>query len=194
MSENQSANTALERYRLAIRGIKYLHLDWMDITEKEQWWSPQFYQMLGYKEGAIDSTIDTFKELLHPEDTERVMDALGRHIETGESMVLEYRLQTKSGSYKWFEASGQVEVDKEGNPYRMAGNMLDIDDRKQAEMQVEKERTMLRTIIDNIPVNVYVKNEDGEKVLANKSEYELWGFDSEEEIIGKTDADLSRDG
>lgn len=32
------------------------------------------------------------------------------------------------------------------------------------------------------------------KILANRSEYELWGFKNEDEIIGKTDADLIAEG
>ena len=194
MTQNQSADAELKRYKLAIQGSNICIWDWMDITEKEQWWSHRFYDMLGYKEGEIEASIDTFRELLHPQDEKRVMGALNNHLETGESMTLEYRMDTKSSGYKWFESSGKVEFDADGNPRRMVGNVVDIDDRKQAELQVDDERQMLRTIIDNIPANVYVKNRDGEKVLANKSEYELWGFDSEDEIIGKTDAELSRDG
>ena len=50
---------------------------------------------------------------------------------------------------------------------------------------------LLRTIIDNIPACVYVKDRKGRKVLANRSEYELWGYDSEEEILGKRDSELN---
>lgn len=41
---------------------------------------------------------------------------------------------------------------------------------------------------------MYVKDLDGRKILANKSEYGLWGFDSEDGILGKTDEDLSTAG
>ena len=167
MDDNQSTDIALERYRLAIGESNICIWDWMDVTKKEQWWSSQFYQVLGYEEGEIDPTIDTFRELLHPDDEERVMQVMEKHLETGEAMVLEYRLQTKSGTYKWFESSGQVQYDTNGNPRRMVGNLVDIDDRKQAELQAENERQLLRTIIDNIPANVYVKDGDGQKVLAN---------------------------
>lgn len=183
-----------KRYQLALEGSNICIWDWMDIGKKEQWWSPRFYEMLGYEQDDLEASIDSFNELLHPEDRAHVFNMQEKHFKTGESMVLEYRLQTKSGQYKWFEASSQVEYDKEGNPRRMVGNIVDIDDRKQAELQVKKERRLLRTIIDNIPASVYVKDMDGRKILANESEYELWGFDSEEEILGKTDSDLSPAG
>lgn len=163
MAQNQSASAELERYKLAIEGSNICIWDWMDITKKEQWWSPRFYKMLGYKKGEINSSIDTFKQLLHPNDRDHVFEAIHQHFETAKPLLLEYRLRTKSGSYKWFEASAKAKFDEEGNPSRMAGNVRDINNRKQAKLQVEKERKLLRTIIDNIPANVYVKNVQGEK-------------------------------
>lgn len=184
----------MKRYELAIEGSNICIWDWMDINDNDQWWSPRFYKMLGYEQDEIKATIDNFKALLHPEDRDQVFEAFDRHIENREPIKLEFRLETKTGDYKWVESSAKAEFDEQGKPIRMAGNIVNIDDRKQAEIELEKERRLLRTIIDNIPVSVYVKDLNGRKILANKAEYELWGFDSEEEIIGKTDADLNKEG
>lgn len=183
-----------KRYKLALAGSNICIWDWMDISEKKQWWSPRFYELLGYDEDELQASVDTFRRLLHPEDEERVFSKLETHFNIGEPMVVEYRLQTKSGAYKWFQASGQADFDEEGNAFRIAGNIIDINEQKEAELKLEKERRLLRTIIDNIPASVYVKDLEGRKILANESEYELWGFDSEDEILGKTDADLSPAG
>jgi PAS domain S-box-containing protein len=45
----------------------------------------------------------------------------------------------------------------------------------------------LRTIIDSLPINIYVKDLASRKILANRSEYKYLGFKSEEEILGKND-------
>jgi len=65
----------------------------------------------------------------------------------------------------------------------------DITERKLAEEKLIEERKLLRTIIDNIPINIYVKNHASEKVLANRAEYIYSGFASEQELIGKSDLD-----
>ena len=168
--------------------------DWMDIDKKEQWWSPEFYNTLGYEEEEIEANIDNFKSLLHPDDVEILFGAMNDHLNTGVPISLEYRLQTKSGEYKWFQGSAKATFDDGGNPTRMAGSIIDIDSRKDTDLKLEKDHNLLRTIIDNIPACVYVKDLDGRKVLANRSEYELWGFGREEQILGKRDADLSREG
>lgn len=187
-------NPLLERYRLALDGADICIWDWMDIDKKEQWWSPEFYNTLGYEEEEIEANIDNFKSLLHPDDVEKVFGAMNDHLNTGVPISLEYRLQTKSEEYKWFQGSAKATFDDGGNPTRMAGSIIDIDSRKDTDLKLEKDHNLLRTIIDNIPACVYVKDLDGRKVLANRSEYELWGFGREEQILGKRDADLSREG
>ncbi|MDZ7659874.1 sensor histidine kinase [Fodinibius sp.] len=189
-----SSSNRLKRYELAIEGSDICIWDWMDVENKEQWWSPGFYDKLGYQEDEIDANIDNFKSLLHPDDVDKVFGALNDHFNTGEPLSLEYRLQTKSGEYKWFRGSAKATFDADGNPTSVAGSIIDIDDRKEVELKLEKDHNLLRTIIDNIPACVYVKDLDGRKVLANRSEYELWGFDREEQILGKRDADLSKEG
>ncbi|MFP4691798.1 MAG: ATP-binding protein [Bacteroidales bacterium] len=55
--------------------------------------------------------------------------------------------------------------------------------------ELRKERRLLRTLIDNMPATVYVKDKDLRKVLANKAEMEMLEK-TEDEVIGKTDREL----
>nr|MBP6611658.1 PAS domain-containing protein [Paludibacter sp.] len=76
---------------------------------------------------------------------------------------------------------------KNGEIEALEGLMLDISDRKRAEQLLETERTMLRTLIDNIPEKIYSKDLACRKTLANKAEIESLECSSESEIIGKDD-------
>ncbi|CAN0600067.1 unnamed protein product, partial [Ectocarpus sp. 12 AP-2014] len=49
---------------------------------------------------------------------------------------------------------------------------------------------LLRTLIDNLPVNVYIKDTESRKVLINKAECEYLGVKDPKEVIGKNDFDL----
>lgn len=55
---------------------------------------------------------------------------------------------------------------------------------------LKQERNLLRTIIDNIPDPVYVKDLEGRKILLNKAEAHLLSASTVEEVIGKSDADF----
>lgn len=50
-----------------------------------------------------------------------------------------------------------------------------------------RERKLLRTLIDNLPVTIYVKDAECRKIIANKADLEVIGVVSEKDIIGKTD-------
>jgi PAS domain S-box-containing protein len=66
----------------------------------------------------------------------------------------------------------------------------DISDRKRFEERITHERRMLRTLIDNLPVMIYVKDIDCRKVIANKADVLNIGFKEEAEVLGKTDIEL----
>jgi PAS domain S-box-containing protein len=54
----------------------------------------------------------------------------------------------------------------------------------------EVESTLLRTLIDSLPDVIYIKDEQGRKIIANHADVASLGLSSEEEVIGKTDLEL----
>jgi len=65
--------------------------------------------------------------------------------------------------------------------------------KRQAEGAIQFERILLRTLIDNLPDFIYVKDSDCRIMVANKSSIEFMGYASESQIIGKTDLDIFTD-
>ena len=84
------------------------------------------------------------------------------------------------------------------NEFRLVVNLLNkmlsqsIEDerRKLVDKRLADERRLLRTIIDNIPINIYAKDLQFRKTLANLSEIKFLGKKTEAEVIGKTDFEL----
>jgi len=66
----------------------------------------------------------------------------------------------------------------------------DMTDRKQAEDSLADERNLLRTLIDNIPDRVYVKDIQGRKTISNIADWQASGVKSPQDVVGKTDFDL----
>lgn len=62
--------------------------------------------------------------------------------------------------------------------------------KKEAEEAIRNERILLRTLIDNLPDLIYIKDNQGTKIVSNNADFQFLGFTSEAEVIGKTDADL----
>ncbi|MDP3445139.1 MAG: PAS domain-containing protein, partial [Ignavibacteria bacterium] len=62
--------------------------------------------------------------------------------------------------------------------------------RKTSEVTVLKERILMRTLIDNLPDTIYVKDIHARKILANKADIIAVGLDKESDILGKTDLEV----
>jgi PAS domain S-box-containing protein len=66
----------------------------------------------------------------------------------------------------------------------------DISERLDSERKLRSERTMLRTLIDNIPDYIYVKNTASAHIINNKAMVKLIGAESEAETLGKSSMDF----
>ncbi len=173
-----------ERYNLAIAGINAGIWDWIDITEEREWWSPRFYEMLGYKNGEIESSLKTFSELLHPDDRERTYKLVNNHFNDNIPFNIEYRLKTKSGEYKWFHGNGLVKRDKDGKPLRMVGSITDIDDKKKAEELLKESELRFRAIFDQTFQLIGLLKPDGTLIETNRTALDFGGFNADD-VRGK---------
>ena len=125
------------RYQLMIKASQIGLWD-MDVIagdpvnpNNEFWWSDEFRHMLGFSdERDFPNVLDSWASRLHPEDKDRTLTAFANHLNDHSGRTpydLEYRLQLKNGTYKWFRASGATHRDGRGVPLRVAGALHDID-------------------------------------------------------------------
>ncbi len=66
----------------------------------------------------------------------------------------------------------------------------EVDERKKIAEDLKSERNLLRTLIDNIPDTFYVFDKDCRKILSNKADLKIIGYESEDEVLGKTDLEI----
>ena len=117
---------------------------------------------------------------------EQAMMNTGKPIVNAEEFVTEVR----TGNSMWVSATKVPLRDPDGKIIGMVGVSRDITGRKEAEQALAEERNLLRTVIDNIPDYIYVKNTEGKFILRNHAGINLLGVKSPEDIIGKTDYDF----
>ena len=80
--------------------------------------------------------------------------------------------------------------DEKCNVYGLVGICRDITEEKKLLEEYYKEKQLLRTLIDNLPFSVFVKDEKARKQIANKLDVEFMGLASEADAIGKTDLEI----
>ena len=80
--------------------------------------------------------------------------------------------------------------DAEGKPQYLLGLSEDVTERKRAEQEASRTRAFLDSVVENIPIMVFVKEaKDLKWVLWNRAGEDTVGY-SREEMIGKTDHDF----
>jgi PAS domain S-box-containing protein len=94
------------------------------------------------------------------------------------------------GSMHVISARGKVYRDAAGRAVRMTGVCSDITERRRIEDQLERERNLLRALMDNIPDNIYFKDLASRFVQINAALAKLFKLGSPEEAIGRTDFDF----
>ena len=98
--------------------------------------------------------------------------------------------QRKDGTRVPVEVASIVLHDEAGRITGYVSVNRDITERKRAEEALARERILLRTLIDNLPDAIYVKDAEGRKVLSNPADVHSMGLQAEAEVLGKTDREV----
>jgi len=158
IEERKRSESALrlskERFDLAVQGSKDGLWDW-DITNNRLYFSPRLKDLLGYRDDEYSESFETWVSNIHPQDYERVLNALNDHLKRGEVYDVEYLHRNREGKYRWHHSRGRAIYDKEGQAVRMVGFISDIAERKLGEEALRKGEEKYRLLVKNLPSIVY---------------------------------------
>jgi|GEM_PF-302329 len=147
-------------------------------------------ELTGYNVDDLLKNNISFNELIMPEYRENLWKIWEKSVRDNEIVCEEYRIITAENEVKWVWEQGIPVFNQSGDVIALEGLILDITKRKNAEEMLQKERSMLRALIDNIPETIYSKDLASCKTLANEAEVKLLGRKSEAEVLGRDDFDF----
>lgn len=164
----------------------------MSVTLPDKKWlevNQSLCTMLGYsKEELLQMT---WIDVTYPDDIEQNMTF---YVEAEAGKLNQYELNKrfikKDGSILYSNISVVCERNPDGSVHHLLASYIDITARTLAEEEIKQERSLLRTLIDNLPNTVYVKDINGRIIVSNKADLEFLSCGSESDIIGKTDIEL----
>jgi PAS domain S-box-containing protein len=130
-------------------------------------------------------------DLHPPEVAQPYADSDRRILDSGKPMLNREEFITDSeGNHQWAMVSKIPLLDARGKVSGMVGITRDITFQKKAEEALASERNLLRTVIDNLPDRIYVKDRDGRYLLDNIAHQRHLGVKSVDEIVGKSSRDF----
>jgi two-component system sensor histidine kinase/response regulator len=181
----------LKRLDLALAGADEALWDW-NVAQNRTYYSERWARMLGFSPDEIGESVDVWDRLVHPSDLVAAREKLRAHMEGQcESYQAEFRMKTKDGGWRWIRARGKVVARAaDGSPLRVAGTHLDITANKQSEEALAREQNRLRTLIDNLPDLIYVKDLESRFLVINHAQAKVLRVTNPAEALGKTDFDF----
>ncbi len=158
-----------------------------DLSTSKVIWSDETYRIFGIDDDSFRNSHQGFLEFVHPDDRAKVDEAFAGSIGTKSVHAIEHRIITPKGLVKFIEERWHILYNDQGQPAQAEGTCQDITERKQAEETLQNKQILLRTIIDNIPYQIYYKDEQGRFLLCNPAVAHNCGANTTDEMIGKTD-------
>lgn len=140
-----------ERFQAAAESANDLIYELDPVTGKLEWFG-NIDAKLGYPTGHIPHTLEGFMRTLHPDDHDRVLNAIKRHLATHEPFHEEYRLRDQDGDWRYWDDRGTAFWDEQDHAFKMVGACTDITERIHAyqmlEQRVEERTRELRTLLN----------------------------------------------
>lgn len=136
-----------ERFSLAMRGANDGLWDW-NLESDEVYYSPRWKSMLGYGENELDNDLNTWANLVHPDDKDRVLEKVQDYlVGQADSFEVEMRMHHKKGHEVYVLSRAFLVIrESDGKPARLVGTHVDITERKLAEVFDNKNAEILEMI------------------------------------------------
>ncbi|MBU7021863.1 MAG: PAS domain S-box protein [Theionarchaea archaeon] len=185
ITERRKGEEQLERSEQRFRALMRDSSDVVYIVNREgsvEYVSPNVQQILGYYEDTSEPA--SILDFVHPEDRKKAGKALSELLEhPGRTMVYEFRVLHKSGSYVWVEVWGKSLL----HDPAVSGivlNVRDITERKKAEEILRESEEKYRSIVELAPDGIITTDMKGVFTSCNSAFLTLTGYEREE-IVGK---------
>ena len=158
-----------------------------DIDGIIEYVNPRFTELMGYTaEEAIGQTPRLLKSGYTTADE---YTGLWKTITSGQPWHGKFCNRKKNGEYIWENISITPVFNEKGEVTHFVGISEDIIDLKLVEETLEQERRLLRTVIDNIPDQIFAHDRECRFILNNLSDARIIGEVEPAMLIGKSDMD-----
>ncbi len=188
--ELKEINRTLSTLMMNIPGMAYRCLNDKDWTMK--FLSDACSDLTGYEPfELIENEKLSYNDVIHPDDREFVWEEVQKAVEKEEPFEIEYRIITSSGGVRWVWEQGRATEYRREEPEILEGIIMDITDRKEAEVALKRSEERFRNVFENSTVGMYRTTPDGQILMANPALVDMLGYSSFEEL---SERDLGEEG
>ena len=154
-----------QRLNLALTSAEIGAWSW-DVYKGEAVWDDRMHDIFGMPRGSFAGTSEAFFDCLHPEDLERVRQAVQSSIDQKEiDLDVDFRIVWPDGTVRHITSRGAAVRGEDKRPARVAGVCLDITERKHAEQQLKEYASRLEATNRELEEFAYIISHDLQEPL-----------------------------
>ncbi len=176
ISERKAFESALAESEETFRNYFDMSNIGMAITSPEKGWvrvNERICAMLGYSGAELAEM--TWEQLTHPDDLAKDIHEFNKVLnDRQDSYRIEKRFITKEGSPLFTILSVGCVRHADRTVKMVLAQLQDITEQKTAVEKLEKSETLLKTILELLPVGVWVADKTGTLILGNRAGQEIW--------------------
>ncbi|MES2832586.1 MAG: PAS domain S-box protein [Pseudomonadota bacterium] len=195
LAEKEGIETALrleqERNRIATDAAQLGLWSWNPVADKVVWENRRPYEILGL--GVDEEPVKSkrfLRDFVHPDDAPAFEKAATATATTGERFYFQGRVRRTDKQLRWLEFFGNAQHARDGTVSHVIGVVLDITDRKRAEIELLASRERFQTIVSQAATGVMEANAEGTITFVNQKYCQILGY-TEAELLGKTVFDVT---
>jgi PAS domain S-box-containing protein len=148
-------------------------------------WSDDVYRILGREPGSRPITPAEYRaDVVHPDDRPQVEERFRRAIEGDDFYNVEYRVRLPGGGIRWVHSRAELVRDHQGQPVKLLGTLMDITERKVAELALRESEERYRSVIETAGSIILVLSPDGKILEWNHEAESVYGW-PRQEVIGR---------
>lgn len=129
---------ASEAFLAAAQRIAHVGSCEVDLLNNNTTWSEELFRIFDLDPNQPKPTCEEFRQYIHPDDRELWEKKFNSTLVEGKIQKIEYRIVRSNGSIRHIEARGEPVLNQQGQVQKLLIIMMDISDRKQAEIALQK--------------------------------------------------------
>ncbi|MHB0937464.1 MAG: PAS domain S-box protein [Armatimonadota bacterium] len=161
-----------ERYRL-VADFTYDLEYWRGPGGALRYVSPACERITGYTADEFLADLTLLERIIHPDDRDWVLLHFREEEKSRSSTYdFDFRIIHRDGTLRWINHSCQPVFGPDGAYQGRRGSNRDITERKRMEADLERERALLRAVLDQLPVGVIIAEVSSGRIICGNARME----------------------
>ncbi|MGH2653453.1 MAG: EAL domain-containing protein [Actinomycetota bacterium] len=127
-----------------------------DLRREHTVWSDELFRLYGAEPGSFEPGLESWLSRVHPDDRERMRRTDAEALARGGRFSYDFRVVLPDGEVRLHALQGELVTDEDGNALRVIGTELDVTEQVHAQEALRESEERYRTIVEYVPVVVYV--------------------------------------